>query len=224
MKIARMALPLLLILAAPICGLADPAYYTYVGNPFTTYYPSGSFLAGNLTVVLELAAPVPSSGELFAGSLYQYPGLQLIGGDPVLNWSVTDGTITVQQSSAGTIKPELITDANGNIVGWTINVGDEMVPLDFPSGTVPLGSSHLETTFGISGYPANVEFSQYLNYNAWMPYESGYSYTPGTWTYDGSSPAGSVIPEPGSLALFGSGFLVLIWLGSEKLKGRLMSV
>ena len=176
----------LFMLGTANVAMAD-ATYTYTGLDFTNFY-NGSY---HPSIVCSPLCNVTGS---FTVSSALGDNLSNVTVSPV-SYSFTDG-LSTNTNTNSTVNQFLVsTDAAGNITAWTIytQINPSHTPCSNNEYTVYTSTTE---DFGeISGDLCTSPYDQYA-----------YNHAGGTWTSDVVATA---TPEPGSLALLGSGLIGL---------------
>jgi hypothetical protein len=173
--------------------------YVYTGNPFDEFSgaDSCSMGAGECSLSGSFTVAAPLGDNLAFGSITP------------ISFSFTDGVNTITSADTLTLDIlEIETNASGQIVGWyfhfNVNVPGNST-FELTSDTDP----PLSTEGDLSGVESNVSpfaFSAIAdNFD-----------DAGSWSVAGTSP----IPEPSSLALFGTGLACIVGLRRKIHKNR----
>jgi hypothetical protein len=171
---------------------ADLYQYTYTGNVFTDLqgsdFNTSEFVVGDFTY----SGVLPDSSTFYLNPL---------------TFSFSAGPLTITSSLYDVHDTfQITTDAAGAIVGWTIDINDTNVPVDYIEtvgttnffGTATVGGDDIASLDNTFGENSNV---------------------PGTWTVSGL-PAPTASPEPASLALLSVGLFGLRVVRRRRGKGN----
>jgi hypothetical protein len=186
-------LGLLMLLGVARSARADETY-TFVGQPFQGY-----FLDSDCTLTCQIMGSFTVAQPLAAN-------LNFVTFTPE-SFSFTDGFYTYTQLTAGSAFYEFGTDSSGAITEWAISLEELQPPTSNPFSPT---SSVLMTTYstefgeGDSSTTDNIFGADGLS--------ESFGFT-GKWT---ATPGNAAIPEPGSAALLGVGFGLVMLLAVGK--------
>jgi hypothetical protein len=193
MRICRVALTACLTLLS-VPALADTTY-TYTGNDFFSDgilgpYTTSDSVTGSFTV----ASPLPDNDP--------FPDVKF------LSFSFTDGVQTITNSNAYFPEIRIATDSSGNITSWLIHLISIDNINDFIQTEAFVDQFHNINVDdeGEDPIPSTLD-----------PPGSGYnSGDPGTWTSNIATQPPSLIPEPSTLTMLGTGMLGLAGLARRR--------
>src|ERR1700760_996179 len=105
---------LVLIALVAVCAVSTPLFadsiYSYTGNNFTDVYGSEPYTTSD-----SIQGSITTATALAPGSFNFFFGLPA--------FSFFDGLHTIDQTNADFALFILLTDASGNIVDWSVNLG-----------------------------------------------------------------------------------------------------
>jgi hypothetical protein len=169
---------------------ADTTTYTYVGNPFTIFFPgidSCTLGVGQCSISgsFTLAAPLPDN--LPFSSIFPLP----------TTFSLTDGVTTLTQATSVFSDFRVQTNSLGEITQWHVELINSLSLPNTDLATIneiPGGTNDITQTSSSSPATRGEAFN---------------TDAAGTWTMSTTS---SAVPEPSSLLLLGFGCLGLLGL------------
>jgi hypothetical protein len=160
--------------------------YSYTGTPYTEIFDDpdvpGTYTTDmRLTGSFILPAPLPANSS---------------GNTQVLTFNFSDGRISAEQGDLLYYFDPIITDANGNIVEWQIQIASELQPIPYDFQWASSNFLCANTFCGDA-----VFFSPDPSGSG--PFDGARSFVPGTWT-------ATPIPEPSAYLLMLTGFGLVV--------------
>lgn len=202
----------LLTLGVSIVSQAD-TIYTYTGPTFTFVDSSSGLTTSNfISVSMTFANPIaPMVGVI--GSVASNTPTSLVSLTP-MQFTMTDGVHTLDNSNAQVSILDVATDASGNIAAWSIFASQPDVRSGF-SGNFDLGTDNFIRD---PVDPLIVDHSCFEPENTHQCGDTAstvFNGPSGTWTVTTTS---SSVPEPSTFILVPSGVAAFVALARKKLR------